>query len=178
MARNKMGRDIRAAIMKGIGSNGKDSLRACVSIIFGGQISDVTLLDFKTYDNGRKFPLCRLKGSPVNWPSENKPIDISNLQSLKAAITGDNLSYEIKGKQETPFEPNSVFFFNLNNTPDIGDNLEAIKSRFCIFDFKKTFVKDANPRLNEIEADPRFRYDTNFLINDVCPAFLNDSINC
>lgn len=176
MARNKMGRDIRAAIMKGIGSNGKDSLRACVSIIFGGQISDVTLLDFKTYDNGRKFPLCRLKGSPVNWPSENKPIDISNLQSLKAAITGDNLSYEIKGKQETPFEPNSVFFFNLNNTPDIGDNLEAIKSRFCIFDFKKTFVKDANPRLNEIEADPRFRYDTNFLINDVCPAFLNEMI--
>ncbi len=37
-------------------------------------------------------------------------------------------------------------------------------------------MKDANPRLNEIEADPRFRYDTNFLINDVCPAFLNEMI--
>ena len=117
MARTKMGRDIRAAIMKGIGSNGKDSLRSCLSIVFGGQISDVTLSDFSIYDNGRKFPLCRLKGSPVNWPSENKPTDISNLQSLKAAITGDNLSYEIKGKQEKPFTPNAVFFFNLNDTP-------------------------------------------------------------
>ena len=176
MARTKMGRDIRAAIMKGIGSNGKDSLRSCLSIVFGGQISDVTLSDFSIYDNGRKFPLCRLKGSPVNWPSENKPTDISNLQSLKAAITGDNLSYEIKGKQEKPFTPNAVFFFNLNDTPDIGDNLEAIKSRFCIFDFKKTFVKNADSRLNELEADPRFRYDTDFLINDVCPAFLNEMI--
>ena len=51
--------------------------------------------------------------------------------------------------------------------------MDAIKDRYAILRFSKTFKVNANPQLGEIEADPRFRYDPEFLKTRVCPALLN-----
>ena len=49
-----------------------------------------TLGDFKQYDQGRKFPLSKLDGALINWPSENADSALlDRVQSAKIAITGD-----------------------------------------------------------------------------------------
>jgi hypothetical protein len=95
------------------------------------------------------------------------------LQSLKAAITGETLDFELKNQTERPMNPCSVFFFNINNVPNLQASLEAIKSRWAVLSFNKTFKINADLTRGELEADPRFRYDPNFLKMEVVPALLN-----
>jgi hypothetical protein len=56
-------------------------------------------------------------------------------------------------------------------------SLEAIKSRYGVLSFDKTFKVKADPTRGEIEADPRFKYDPDFLKTEVLPAFLNKVLN-
>jgi putative DNA primase/helicase len=78
------------------------------------------------HDEGRKFPLARLRYSKVNWPSENSNTDrLDGIQSLKAFVTGDPLSAEIKGKDEEEFDPGAISLFNVNDTPNMTGRLEA-----------------------------------------------------
>jgi putative DNA primase/helicase len=51
--------------------------------------------------------------------------------------------------------------------------MEAIKSRWGVLVFNKTYKIGADPTKGEIEADPRFKYDPTFLHQNVLPAFLN-----
>ena len=173
--RRYFGRLVRALLLKGDGSNGKDTLREIVSLMYGGKgLTGATLSDFATYDEGRKFTLARTINSRVNWASENaNATRLDKIQSLKAFITGDPLSYERKGKDEQEFVPKAIALFNCNETPRLMGSLEAIKSRYGVLVFTKTFKIGADPSKGELEADPRFKYDPEFLKNDVLPAFLN-----
>ncbi|MEQ8469394.1 DUF5906 domain-containing protein, partial [Coleofasciculus sp. E1-EBD-02] len=169
------GRTVRGLIMKGHGANGKDTLREAVSLMYGRTgLTSCTLSDFASYDNGRKFPLARLRHSRVNWASENaNTTRLDKIQSLKAFITGDPLSAEAKGRDEDEFTPTGIALFNANDTPKLQGTLEAIASRYAVLTFNKTFKIGANPELGEVEADPRFKYDPDFLSYEVLPAFLN-----
>ena len=173
--RQHKGRLVRGLLLKGHGSNGKDTLREAVSMIYGGQgMTGCTLSDFAMYDEGRKFPLARLKHSRVNWASENASTTrLDKIQSLKAFITGDTLSAEGKGKDENEFIPQAISLFNVNDTPKLQGTLEAIASRYGVLTFNKTFKIGADLSKGELEADPRFKYDPNFLRDEVLPAFLN-----
>jgi putative DNA primase/helicase len=173
--REHKGRLVRALLLKGNGSNGKDTLRECVAAMYGYRgMTGATLTDFADYDRGRKFPLARLKNSRVNWASENANTNkLDKIESLKAFITGDPLSIEGKGKDEFEINPVGVGLFNVNETPNLQAFLEAIQSRYGILTFNKTFKIGADPNKGELEADPRFKYDPSFLRNDVLPAFLN-----
>ncbi|ACK73928.1 DNA primase catalytic core domain protein (plasmid) [Gloeothece citriformis PCC 7424] len=173
--RKYKGRLVRALLMKGLGSNGKDSIREVVRLMYGGiGMTGCTLSDFRQYDEGRKFPLSKLGRSRVNWASENASFaKIDSLQSLKAAITGDPLSVENKGKDENEYDPTAVLFFNCNDIPRLTGSMEAIASRYAVLTFNKTFTIDADPSKGEIEADPRFKYDPDFLKTHVLSAFLN-----
>ncbi|MFM6912870.1 MAG: DUF5906 domain-containing protein, partial [Dolichospermum sp.] len=157
------------------GSNGKDALREAISTIFGKQgVTSATLNDFQQYDDGRRFPLSSLIYSRINWASENtNSSKLDRIQSLKAAITGNPLVAEAKGKDGQEFTPNSVFLFNINDVPNMQGSLEAILSRYGVLDFKKTYKTNADPSKGELEADPRFAYDPLFLRLMVCPALLN-----
>ncbi|HEY9874379.1 MAG TPA: DUF5906 domain-containing protein, partial [Candidatus Obscuribacterales bacterium] len=169
------GRMVRALLCKGDGSNGKDALRTLVHQMYGGVgLTSKSLSDFAAYDAGRKFPLAGLLNSRVNWSSENtNTSQLDRIQSLKAFITGDTLSFEAKGKDEFEFEPTAISLFNINDLPNLNGSLEAIQSRYAILNFLKTFKIGADPNKGEIEADPRFKYDPEFVSEQVLPAFLN-----
>jgi phage/plasmid-associated DNA primase len=173
--RKNKGRVVRGLLMKGLGSNGKDTLREAVKALYGNiGMTGCTLNDFRAYDNGRKFPLKKLVGSRVNWATENATVArLDALQSLKAFLTGDTLSCEGKGVDEVEYTPGGVGIFNCNDTPNLKAALEAITSRWGILTFNKTYKIGANPLLGEIEADPRFKYDGSFLQEKVLSAFLN-----
>lgn len=173
--RQHKGRLVRGLLLKGNGSNGKDTLRECVAAMYGYRgMTGVTLTDFADYDRGRKFPLARLNNSRVNWASENaNTAKLDKIQSLKAFITGDPISIEGKGKDEYEFSPLGVVLFNVNDTPNLQAYLEAIQSRYGILTFNKTFKIGADKSKGELEAEPRFKYDPEFLRTDILPAFLN-----
>ena len=90
----------------------------------------------------------------------------------KAAISGEELSYELKGVQESQFVPSALFVFNLNKDPSLSGDQVAIETRFHVFRFSKTFM--ATPtEASHIQADPRLKDDPSFIQQQICPAFLN-----
>lgn len=173
--RQVRGRDVRSLLMKGDGSNGKDAIRKALSLVLGKRgMTGVTLGDFRQYDAGRKFPLARLEHSKINWATENASwVDIDRLQCLKAAITGDTIAIEGKGLPEFDLEPQTVFFFNINEMPRMSGVMEAIRSRYAILTFDKVFVSDPDPDKGELQADARFKYDDQWVRENVCPALFN-----
>jgi len=174
--RQYYGRNIRAILAQGTGSNGKDAFREVVKQLFGSKgITSCTLSDFQQYDSGRKFPLYSLGANPkVNWSSENtKYANIDNIQSLKQAITGDPISIERKGKDETVIDPACILIFNINEPPKMSASLEAIKSRYAVLSFNKTFKTNPDSEKGELKADPRFKYSPKFIQAKILPGFLN-----
>ena len=172
--RGKLGRNIRAMLLEGKGNNGKDALGAVIETIFGESMTNASFRDFKQYDTGRKFPLSKIEGCSISWSSENAGIgSLKDLQSLKAAITGDNIDSEGKWEKEYKFKPKCIFVFNCNEPPMIKSGLEAIKSRWAILRFTKKYVSSPRKDLGELKADPRFKDDPQFIKEKVAPAFLN-----
>ncbi|MDF5726620.1 MAG: DNA primase [Rhizonema sp. PD38] len=173
--RQYKGRAVRALLLKGDGSNGKDSLREVVSLLLGKQgMTNCTLTDFAAYDEGRKFSLAKLIFSMINWSSENaNSTRLDKIQSLKAFITGDPLDSERKGVDGEEYEPHGIAIFNINEIPTMQGAMEAILSRYGILEFSKTFKVGADRSKGELEADPRFKYDPMFMQALVVPAFLN-----
>lgn len=174
--RKLRGREVKAILAVGLGSNGKDALRECVSIIYGENgLTSVSLADFQLYDEGRKFNLAPLMHSRVNWASENPQTSrIDKIQSLKLFVTGNKLHCERKGKDHIEFTPEAIGIFNLNETPSLQGVMKAIQDRIAVLEFKKTFEKNPDPNNpNELQADPRFAYDKEFIRTKVAPAFLN-----
>ncbi len=176
--RTKLGRGVKALLCQGTGSNGKDTLREAVSVLFGRTMCNATVTDFREYDKGHKFSLAKLEGSRINWASENSSFaNIDTLQALKIAITGEQIDIELKYTHEYPYTPEAVFLFNVNEAPLLSGGMDAIKDRYAILKFNKTFKVNADLEAGELEADPRFRYDPKFLQERVCPALLNKIMN-
>lgn len=172
--RRYRGRTVRALLCKGHGNNGKDTLREALRLLYGIGMSDATISDFASYDSGRKFDLSKLQDARINWSSENSSTEnLDRIQSLKQAITGESLDLERKGIDVQPMRLSTVFLFNVNEAPNLQAGLEAIQSRWSVLSFDKTYKVNADPTKGELEADSRFRYDPNFLKEEVCPALLN-----
>ncbi|MEG3972319.1 DUF5906 domain-containing protein [Microcoleus sp. T2B6] len=175
LVRSKLtGRGVKGLLCHGEGANGKDTLRAVLSAVFGRGMTGKSLSDFKSYDNGRKFSLAGIEGSICNWASENTAkVDLDTIQSLKQLITGDIIDIERKGKDGYEYKPAAVFFANCNKLPSITGGTAAIDDRYGILSFKKTYKHNADPSQGELEADPRFKDDENFILERIAPAMLN-----
>ncbi|MEG4395844.1 DUF5906 domain-containing protein [Microcoleus sp. BROC3] len=175
LVRSKLtGRGVKGLLCHGEGSNGKDTLRAVLSAVFGRGMTGKSLSDFKSYDNGRKFSLAGIEGSICNWASENTAkVDLDTIQSLKQLITGDILDIERKGKDGYEYKPAAIFLANCNKLPSITGGTAAIDDRYGILSFKKTYKHNADPSQGELEADPRFKDDENFILERIAPAMLN-----
>jgi len=175
LVRSKLtGRGVKGLLCYGEGSNGKDTLRAVLAAVFGRGMTNKSLSDFKSYDNGRKFNLSGVLGAVCNWASENtSKVDLDNIQSLKQFITGDPIDIEPKGKDSYEYKPVATFFANCNKLPSITGGTAAIDDRYGILSFKKTYKHNADPSQGELEADPRFKDDENFILERIAPAMLN-----
>jgi phage/plasmid-associated DNA primase len=168
-------RGVRTLILTGDGQNGKDTLREVVSMMYGHHgVTGKTLSDFVAYDEGRKFPLAGLEHSRINWAPENSNIPrLDNVQALKQFITGEPLDCERKGQDAFSFKPKGIAIFNANGVLNLQGTQDAIKSRLSILAMEKQFKRNADPKKGEIEADPRFKDDPNFIKSEVLPSFLN-----
>jgi phage/plasmid-associated DNA primase len=175
LVRSKLtGRGVKGLLCHGEGSNGKDTARAILAAIFGRGMTGKSLSDFKSYDMGRKFTLAGIEGSICNWASENTAkVDLDSIQSLKQFITGDPIDIERKGKDSYDYNPTAIFFANCNKLPSITGGTSAIDDRYGILKFDKTYVRNADPSRGELEADPRFKDDENFIRERIAPAILN-----
>lgn len=173
LVRGKIG-NIKGLLCYGGGSNGKDTLRTALAAVLGQGMTSKTLQDFKGYDTGRKFTLAGLESSICNWASENSSaVKLDAIQSLKQFITGDPLEIERKGKDAYSYEPSSIFLGNCNELPTIASGLEAIRRRYAILTFSKTYKRNADLSKGELEADPRLKNDPEFVRSRIAPALLN-----
>jgi putative DNA primase/helicase len=175
LVRSKLtGRGVKGLLCYGEGSNGKDTLRAVLAVVFGRGMTGKSLSDFKSYDMGRKFTLAGIEGSICNWASENTAkVDLDNIQSLKQFITGDPIDIERKGKDSYEYKPAAIFFANCNKLPSITGGTAAIDDRYGILRFDKTYARNAIAAEGQLEADPRFKDDEKFILEQVAPAMLN-----
>jgi len=175
LVRSKLtGRGVKGLLCYGEGSNGKDTLRAVLAAVFGRGMTGKSLSDFKSYDNGRKFSLAGIEGSICNWASENtSKVDLDTIQSLKQFITGDPIDIERKGKDSYEYKSAAIFFANCNKLPSITGGTSAIDDRYGILRFDKTYVRNAIAAEGQLEADPRFKDDEKFILEQVAPAMLN-----
>jgi putative DNA primase/helicase len=175
LVRSKLtGRGVKGLLCHGEGSNGKDTLRAVLAAVYGNGMTGRSLSDFKSYDMGRKFALAGIEGSICNWASENTAkVDLDNIQSLKQFITGDPIDIERKGKDSYEYKSNAIFFANCNKLPSITGGTSAIDHRYGILRFDKTYVRNAIAAEGQLEADPRFKDDEKFILEQVAPAMLN-----
>jgi putative DNA primase/helicase len=175
LVRSKLtGRGVKGLLCHGEGSNGKDTLRAVLAAVFGRGMTGRSLSDFKSYDMGRKFTLAGIEGSICNWASENTAkVELDNIQSLKQFITGDPIDIERKGKDSYEYKSNAIFFANCNKLPSITGGTSAIDDRYGILRFDKTYVRNAIAAEGQLEADPRFKDDEKFILEQVAPAMLN-----
>ena len=175
LVRSKLtGRGVKGLLCHGEGSNGKDTLRAVLAAVFGRGMTGKSLSDFKSYDMGRKFNLAGIEGSICNWASENTAkVDLDGIQSLKQFITGDPLDIERKGKDSYEYKSSAIFFANCNKLPSITGGTSAIDDRYGILRFDKTYVRNAIAAEGQLEADPRFKDDEKFILEQVAPAMLN-----
>ncbi|NJO65600.1 MAG: heavy metal transporter [Richelia sp. RM2_1_2] len=170
------GREIKALLLSGLGSNGKDALREVVSRIWGHSgMTSCSLADFANYDDGKKFAIAPLMYSRINWASENpQTARLDKIQALKLFVTGNKLHAERKGKDHVEFTPKATGLFNVNDVPSLQGTMQAIIDRIGVLTFTKTFKKNPDPNNpNELLADPRFAYDDEFICSEVAPAFLN-----
>jgi len=175
LVRSKLtGRGVKGLLCHGEGSNGKDTLRAVLAAVFGRGMTGRSLSDFKSYDMGRKFALAGIEGSICNWASENTAkVDLDNIQSLKQFITGDPIDIERKGKDSYEYKSAAIFFANCNKLPSITGGTAAIDDRYGILRFDKTYARNAIAAEGQLEADPRFKDDEKFILEQIAPAMLN-----
>jgi len=175
LVRSKLtGRGVKGLLCHGEGSNGKDTLRAVLAAVFGCGMTGRSLSDFKSYDMGRKFALAGIEGSICNWASENtSKVDLDSIQSLKQFITGDPIDIERKGKDSYEYKSAAIFFANCNKLPSITGGTSAIDDRYGILRFDKTYVRNAIAAEGQLEADPRFKDDEKFILEQIAPAMLN-----
>ncbi|AIE73857.1 MULTISPECIES: DUF5906 domain-containing protein [unclassified Synechocystis] len=165
----------RALFLEGVGENGKDSLRLVVEQIFGQFMVDTALNNFYQFEQGQIGGLADLDGALVSWASENSDqYKVEKLKSLFRLISGEQVKINPKGRDERTIKPNAVFFFNVNEAPRMDGSLNAMTSRFCVIRFQKSFKRNPNPAdSREMQADPRFKYDPQWVVENVSPAFLN-----
>jgi putative DNA primase/helicase len=52
----------------------------------------------------------------------------------------------------------------------------VLLDRYAVLNFGKVFKENPDPSKGELKADPRFKYDMDFLKTEVCPALLNKAI--
>ncbi|MEG3906518.1 DUF5906 domain-containing protein [Microcoleus sp. w2-18bC1] len=175
LVRSKLtGKGVKGLLCYGEGSNGKDTLRAVLAAVFGRGMTGKSLSDFKAYDGGRKFALATIEGGVCNWASENASnVSLDALQSLKQFITGDPIDIERKGKDSYEYKPTAIFLANCNKLPSITGGTAAIDDRYGILSFKKTYKRAAVASQGELEADPRFKDDPDFILERIAPAMLN-----
>ncbi|MEM9452118.1 MAG: DUF3854 domain-containing protein [Cyanobacteria bacterium P01_E01_bin.6] len=168
------GRGTRCLFLLGAGNNGKDTPRIVIDQIFGSSVTSISMSEIKNADtNGDCNHLWPLEFSQLNWSSEAKTVRLDRNDILKAMLTGESMRVRRMRQDGNLINPACVMIFTSNNDPVVTTTAEAIKSRFGMIRFNKVF-KDNPQKSNELQADPRYKEDPQFLLNHVTSAAFLD----
>lgn len=172
----RLGHRVPALMAIGQGQNGKDTLREAISRIHGrSSIATIGINDWQQYESGSgrgRFSIAPLDRARLSIASENSgAFKLDNLETLKAAITGDPVYVERKGVGGNSIDPRAVFLFFLNQPPLLDGGSAAILSRWAVVNMPHSY--STSPRPGQLKADPRFKHDPEWLATEVLPALLN-----
>ena len=80
-----------------------------------------------------------------------------------------------KNKDAVFFQPNCAFLWNVNpnGVPSIHSKDPAVRTRYGIINFTKTFVQNPSEP-NELKGDARFKHDLDWVSENVTPAAFNE----
>lgn len=173
--REVLHRPVRALVLEGGGSNGKDTVKEWLDGLYGGKgITSIPIAAFKKADNGHYEALCSLPNSRINWASENSSAQLDTCETLKSAITGDSILVRSLYQNLREERPKAIFLFNTNSRMQLNRLGEAVESRFAFIPFRNIFRSNPDPnKPNEIQADPRLKEDKQYIRENILPAFLN-----
>lgn len=171
-----LGHRIPAMLLIGQGENGKDTLREAVSRIHGrSSVATLGISDWQQYEAGSgrgRFSIAPLDRARLSIASENSgAFKLDNLETLKAAITGDPVYVERKGVGGNTITPKAAFLFFLNSAPLLDGGSHAILSRWGVAQMPHSY--STNPKSGQKQAEPRFKHDPEFMATEVLPALLN-----
>lgn len=171
-----LGHRVPAAMAIGSGQNGKDTLREAITRIHGrSSVAGIGISDWQQYEAGSgrgRFSIAALDRARLSIASENSgAFKLDNLESLKAAITGDPIYVEQKRLGGELITPRAVFLFFLNQPPLLDGGSAAILSRWAVLNMPHSY--STTPRAGQLQADPRFKHDPEWMATQVLPALLN-----
>ena len=132
------------------GNNGKGTLgRVLKNIIGDGLYSSVNIKNF-----GVRFRTQQLLGKIVNIADEN-PVGayIDGTDEFKAAITGDDIQIEAKGKDAYPMQVRMLNIQMLNGTLLTRDKSNSIYRRLLTVPFTHTFTGCERPYIKHDYMD-------------------------
>ena len=124
------------------GNNGKGTLGQVLKNIIGdGLYSSVNIKNF-----GVRFRTQQLLGKILNIADEN-PVGayIDATDEFKAAITGDDIQIEAKGKDAYPMQVRMLNIQMMNGTLLTKDKSDSIYRRLLIIPFTHTFTGNERP---------------------------------
>lgn len=132
----------------GSGSNGKSLFTKIITELVGKKnISNESI-------NGmsRRFGLQSLIGKTVNISAENELKDgkAVNTENMKALISGDNITIDIKHKEPIEYKPICKLIFLVNSLPNTTDVTHGYFRKILIVPFNKKF-EGANKDVNLFE---------------------------
>lgn len=177
IARQHVGR-VPALGCYGTGENGKDAIMHAMKLLHGSnRTSVVAMQDFighsKDAGGGSRWAMLGLHGSRLNVGSESPHrFRLDELQTLKRAITGEELTVEQKNKPTFRITNQALLVFHFNRLPTIGAKSNAITSRFVLCPFNKAYKPKNRMGPGDLEADMRFQQD-DFLAEHVLPGLFN-----
>lgn len=134
----------------GMGKNGKSIFMAII-IALHAKIAAIRL------DKMENFGLAPLVNASLAVCAETPKHGI-NEQILKACISSDPVSIELKGVNEFTYRPTAKFIINMNSFPKIHDESDGIWRRLMIVEWKVQFdpekqIKNLDTLIIENELD-------------------------
>jgi putative DNA primase/helicase len=173
------GHRIPALLLIGDGENGKDTLRQVITWIHGdSSVALISIRDWQQYERGDgrgRFSVSQLGTARLSIGSENSgAFKLDNLENLKAAITGEPIYIEGKGTGGNRVIPRALMLWFLNSMPLLDGGTNAVLSRYGVINLP--FSYSTKPRPGQLQADPRFKHDPEWMADHVLPGLLNLAI--
>ncbi len=132
----------KALFLVGDGGNGKSTFADTLSMVVGDEgTSHIDLEDLYGM-----FGLKGLIGKRLNVIEEVGG-NYYQAHKLKKLISGEELTINMKFKDQFKFKPEAKFVFAVNTMPRVDDSSTATERRICVVEFNNNFREDPNIHL-------------------------------
>jgi len=129
----------KALFMVGDGGNGKSTFIDTIGMVLGGEA--VSHIDLEGLEG--QYGMKGIIGKRLNIVEE---VHGNYYQSnkIKKLISGEEVTIDIKYKDQFTFRPECKFVLSVNKLPRVDDNSYAMERRICAVDFRKNYRENPN----------------------------------